>query len=951
MKGVKNMKYLNDNIEYIKNHADAILPHILTSAYKKGYICPNCNNGSGKNGTGIEILKNNPQVISCIKCKKSWNILSLVQDVERIDFKQSVKKCADILGMNLNSVFHSTKNSNKTLTTNNKANKVKKPPKDLTEDYKLWHKALLENESAMATIKQWHLDSTEFIEKYFGFRIAKIKNGDKWLDAPCITIRHSIHYATCRVLPPLDKVQRFASLPNASVALFNSECLNTTEPVIVLEGAKDALSLMKVGFNNVVAVGGAGNYKTLIQALDETESRPPFVILFDPDKTGRDRAIDLVQALTAKKIFCIDETLPLIEDNEKTDANDWLKYDPHQLKEIIAQKILMAQEKFKDWTPPTDTVEAPAQMNDEIDEFDRQSAIQEAETKKAIEVLQSVENFSKYNVFSEEVLHAAALCYVYAISDFEDFREKCERFGIRVGLLDSKIKTYSKPIQKEKDRREKQRWNKIKENEYKQKEKERERRRLENVRKVQELSNDDNADRDKLIELVQQSLERDHKGKILQNTRNFELIIYNDPYIKNAVGFNAFNNRMTPLKNLPWQDKSTENLVWTDSDDEGMQNYIDRVYNLRSEKVFKGAVDEYAHKHSYHPVRDFFNNLPEWDGTERAETIFVDALDVEDSEYARKVTLHWLLGGVARIFHPGCKFDYTLITKGKQGIGKSTILGRLAVNREWFNDSLDSFEGKDALEQLQGSWIIELGEMQATKKSENEKIKSFISRQMDEYRKAYGHRKETYPRQCIFSATTNGEEFLKDRTGGRRFLILVSKAKAYTIKQRMVKFTPEYILQIWAEVFHKYNELFKDGFDDSLLDIPAHLKNVAKEYQDRYTEGGALAGMVTEYLDKEFPTNWESLPKLKRRMWLRGEENIIDCTTLEKRDIISAHEIAYEMLNIDNPGKDKATINEISEIIANLTGWHRKEQTQTRINEYGRQKVVFERDSSPFADD
>ena len=407
---------------------------------------------------------------------------------------------------------------------------------------------------------------------------------------------------------------------------------------------------------------------------------------------------------------------------------------------------------------------------------------------------------------------------------------------------------------------------------------------------------------------------------------------------------------MTPLKKLPWQDELVKVISWNDSDDEGMQNYIDINYNLRSDKIFKGAIDEYAHKHSFHPIRDFFNNLPKWDGIARAETVFIDALDVEDSEYARKVSLHWLLGGVARIFNPGCKFDYTLVTKGKQGIGKSTILGRLAVNRDWFNDSLDSFEGKDALEQLQGSWIIEIGEMQATKKSDNEKIKSFISRQVDEFRKAYGHRKESYPRQCIFSATTNSEEFLKDRTGGRRFLILVSEAKTYTIKKRMEKFTPDYILQIWAEVYHIYNEIFKDGFDDSLLDIPANLKNIAKEYQDRYTEGGALAGAITEYLDKEYPINWESLPKLKRRMWIRGDENVVDCTVLKKRDLISAHEIAFEMLNIDNPGKDSATIREIGEVIANLAGWQRFEKPK-RIKEYGVQKVIFQRLKNPLADD
>lgn len=87
-------------------------------------------------------------------------------------------------------------------------------------------------------------------------------------------------------------------------------------------------------------------------------------------------------------------------------------------------------------------------------------------------------------------------------------------------------------------------------------------------------------------------------------------------------------------------------------------------------------------------------------------------------------------------------------------------------------------------------------------------------------------------------------------------------------------------------------------------------------------------------------------------MWIRGEEIVADCTILKKRDLISAHEIAFEMLNIDNPGKDKATINEIGEIVANLVGWTCSKAQKVSIKEYGRQKVVFERlKDNPFADD
>ena len=135
-------------------------------------------------------------------------------------------------------------------------------------------------------------------------------------------------------------------------------------------------------------------------------------------------------------------------------------------------------------------------------------------------------------------------------------------------------------------------------------------------------------------------------------------------------------------------------------------------------------IDEVANANTFHPVRDYFDHLPRWDGVKRAETFFIKALGIEDTEYARAVSLKWLMACPARAFHPGCKFDYCLTLQGDQGIGKSTVFFKLA--EQWFKE-LDSIAGKDAREALIGYMMIELGEVQAAKKAENENIKAFIS--------------------------------------------------------------------------------------------------------------------------------------------------------------------------------------------------------------------------------
>lgn len=73
-----------------------------------------------------------------------------------------------------------------------------------------------------------------------------------------------------------------------------------------------------------------------------------------------------------------------------------------------------------------------------------------------------------------------------------------------------------------------------------------------------------------------------------------------------------------------------------------------------------------------------------------------------------------------------------LVLIGPQGCRKSTTLKKLG--KEWFSDSLYTMSGKDAYEQLQGFWIIELSEMAATRKAEVEQIKKFVSKQEDNYR-------------------------------------------------------------------------------------------------------------------------------------------------------------------------------------------------------------------------
>lgn len=263
-----------------------------------------------------------------------------------------------------------------------------------------------------------------------------------------------------------------------------------------------------------------------------------------------------------------------------------------------------------------------------------------------------------------------------------------------------------------------------------------------------------------------QGLQRDKNGNLCNTLRNLTLILENDEKLQDIV-FNQQLDRMEIKGSVPWKHPAK---YWRDADDAQLISYIDTNYGTFSERNYKIAVAKVTDDRSYHPIREFLHVLPDWDGTKRAETVLIDYLGADDNKYVRAVTRKSLCAAVKRVLDPGCKFDTMIVLNGPQGIGKSTLISLLGG--EWFSDSLSLNDTKDktAAEKLQGYWILEIGELAGLRKAEVETLRSFISRQNDIYRAAFGKRPTPHPRQCIFIGTTNVESgYLRDTTGNRRF--------------------------------------------------------------------------------------------------------------------------------------------------------------------------------------
>jgi predicted P-loop ATPase len=405
-------------------------------------------------------------------------------------------------------------------------------------------------------------------------------------------------------------------------------------------------------------------------------------------------------------------------------------------------------------------------------------------------------------------------------------------------------------------------------------------------------------------------LDVEPRTNIVRNTiRNLTLILENDPLLKNIV-FNQLSDGMEIKGEVPWKHPSR---FWRDADDAQLITYIDLRYGTFSARNYEVAVAKVTDDRSYHPIRDFIDALPEWDGIPRVDTLLVDCLGASDNVYVRAVTRKTLCAAIARVLTPGIKFDSMLVLNGPQGVGKSTLIAKLAG--EWFSDSLSLSDTKDktAAEKLQGYWLLEIGELAGLKKAEVETLRSFLSRQNDIYRASFGRRATPHLRQCVFFGTTNAEKgYLRDTTGNRRFWPVKTPGGG---KRQSWQLTQDEVLQIWAEAL-KY---VKDG-EKLYLDVA--LEKLAKNEQREAMESDEREGLVRDYLDMLLPEDWGTMDLYERRAYINGTEfGNSHKVGVHKRTSVSNMEIWCECFGKDRANCKRMDSNEISAIMAGIGGW------------------------------
>ena len=434
---------------------------------------------------------------------------------------------------------------------------------------------------------------------------------------------------------------------------------------------------------------------------------------------------------------------------------------------------------------------------------------------------------------------------------------------------------------------------------------------------------DDGSDDDWKAKLQYQS-----RSTVLQNSVwNEMLILNNDPDCQ-GFAYNEMANRIQVIGDVPW-DRPADNKFWRDADTAQLKALIDIRYVCFSDRNHNVSFTKVADDRRFHPVRNYLNNLPEWDQVPRVDELFIRCLQADDTKYVRAVTRKTLVAAVTRIYHPGTKFDTVPVLDGAQGIGKSTMWKSLAGD-EYFSDalSLTDMDDKSGAEKLQGFWIIEIGELAGMKKADIEKVKSFLSTSDDKYRPSYGKVVESHPRQCVVVATVNGEHgYLRDITGNRRFWIVKCRQTENAVRW---KITPEERDQIWAEAKYYYEQGEKLYLEGDLLAEAEEAQRSAMETDERQ-------GLVEQYLSKLLPGNWSSMDLYQRRNFLEGDDITSEAGSLPRTEVSNA-EIWCECFGRNIADLKPTDSYAIAALMAQVDGWKR---TNRRASQslYGRQRL------------
>lgn len=291
-----------DKIRAIKEAAAASPQAVFTEKAKtRGYICPLCGNGRGKDGDGVVEDESRRGHFHCFKCGQDGDIIDWIGWIYNIGKKEAIQRGMEIYGI---------------IDSEPLPAPVKKEEPELRDISAEIVAAADEAESKRAEEEAKRKKREDFIlkaaehpkrfeylaergiseevQRRFNIGYAEKYNG---INRGCCIIPTADGSFVARNIDDSNKKYRYRK--GGKSQLFNSEACLSGGVVFVTEGEIDALSVLEVGFN-AMALGSASNRKKLINMYKENRCHgATLVLILDNDEEGRRAAAELVKVTKA----------------------------------------------------------------------------------------------------------------------------------------------------------------------------------------------------------------------------------------------------------------------------------------------------------------------------------------------------------------------------------------------------------------------------------------------------------------------------------------------------------------------------------------------------------------------------------------------------------------------------------------------------------------------------
>lgn len=407
------------------------------------------------------------------------------------------------------------------------------------------------------------------------------------------------------------------------------------------------------------------------------------------------------------------------------------------------------------------------------------------------------------------------------------------------------------------------------------------------------------------------------KGGIRSNSPSNVLLAFKaDDQLSIYLKHNEFSQEHELTKDIKIGNSYFKKGELPSNFDSVVKVYFESVFEVAfTNQAMLDGMETFFSERTYNPVMEYLEEaVEEWDGRQRINRMFQVYLGADDIELISKIAEMWLVGAVAKVYDPYVKFDYVLDLVGGQGVGKTSLLQKLGGN--WYTDAVTDFSNKDNYDIMLKSLIVNDDEMVASNRMSFAETKAFISKTSLRFRKPYMKRTEEFAKNFVLARTTNQKEYLKDKTGERRFLPIMVNAEKQ--KKHPMEIDPETIKQIWGEAV----TIFKNG---ASLMFDEETEKELNVYRERFMYRDEVEQQVLEYLDMPIPSNWESMSAQKQYRYTQAyfdNSHGFDAGDAQLTKV-STREMMYNLFM--RSSNDRKLSTKINMVMDNHPEWEKKQ--------------------------